>query len=77
MPDLGNGHPINPQELQSTLMERQLAAIWCRVLKLDAIDVHENFFDLGGYVLLTECCYICHSDGDGCPCDLCTASIFP
>jgi hypothetical protein len=48
MSNMGDSHLIDPQELPSTLMERKLAAIWCKVLKLDAIDVHENFFDLGG-----------------------------
>lgn len=47
MSDVGDGNSVDPQP-QSVLMEPRLAAIWCRVLKLDVIDVHVNFFDLGG-----------------------------
>ncbi len=32
--------------------ERQLAAIWQDVLRLPAVGVHDNFFDLGGHSLL-------------------------
>jgi Phosphopantetheine attachment site. len=39
---------VNLDDSEFTPIERKLAAIWCRVLKLKAIDVHENFFDLGG-----------------------------
>jgi amino acid adenylation domain-containing protein len=35
-----------------TPIERTLAQIWADVLKLDAIGIHENFFDLGGHSLL-------------------------
>jgi hypothetical protein len=38
----------NLDDSEFTPTERKLAALWCRVLKLKAIDVHENFFDLGG-----------------------------
>jgi hypothetical protein len=48
MSDVGNDVSINSHTLQATPMEHKLAAIWCRLLKLNAIDVHENFFDLGG-----------------------------
>jgi hypothetical protein len=44
----GDVNSDNLDDLEFTPIKRKLAAIWCRVLKLKAIDVHENFFDLGG-----------------------------
>jgi len=35
-----------------TALERRIAAIWCEVLKKEAIGLDENFFDLGGNSLL-------------------------
>src|SRR5204863_597998 len=35
-----------------TDVERKLAAAWTRVLGLEQVGVHDNFFDLGGYSLL-------------------------
>src|SRR5262249_38805558 len=34
-------------------LEQALASIWCDVLKLDRVGVHDNFFDLGGDSLLS------------------------
>jgi non-ribosomal peptide synthase protein (TIGR01720 family) len=36
-----------------TATERQLASIWCDVLGLDAVSVHDDFFALGGDSLLS------------------------
>jgi amino acid adenylation domain-containing protein/thioester reductase-like protein len=36
-----------------TATEQQLAAIWCEVLNLDRLGVHDNFFDCGGNSLLS------------------------
>jgi acyl carrier protein len=36
----------------STPVERQLAAIWREVLKLEPIGIRDDFFDLGGHSLL-------------------------
>jgi thioesterase domain-containing protein len=35
-----------------TEVERKLAAAWMKVLGLDQVGTHDNFFDLGGYSLL-------------------------
>jgi hypothetical protein len=48
MTDVGVSHPVDARELHFTPLESRLAAIWCRVLKLDVMDPHDNFFDLGG-----------------------------
>jgi amino acid adenylation domain-containing protein len=32
--------------------ERRVAAVWCDVLKVDRVGLHDNFFDLGGHSLL-------------------------
>jgi amino acid adenylation domain-containing protein len=34
------------------VVETELAGIWSSMLKLDAVGVHDNFFDLGGHSLL-------------------------
>ena len=35
--------------------EKLLAQIWCEVIGLDEVGVHDNFFDLGGHsVLVTQ-----------------------
>ncbi len=33
-------------------IQRFLAKLWCEVLELDEVSVHDNFFDLGGHSLL-------------------------
>jgi acyl carrier protein len=35
-----------------TPVEEVLASIWCEVLKLDRVGVHDNFFEFGGHSLL-------------------------
>jgi amino acid adenylation domain-containing protein/thioester reductase-like protein len=35
-----------------TSIETQIAKIWCRLLDIKQIGVHDNFYDLGGYSLL-------------------------
>ena len=42
---LGGGAGYTPPR---TELEQAVAAIWCRVLRLDRVGVHQNFFDLGG-----------------------------
>jgi thioesterase domain-containing protein len=36
-----------------TRLEKTLAAIWSRVLGVESIGIHDNFFDLGGHSLLS------------------------
>ena len=40
------------QAAPRTPVEQTLADIWCQVLKLERIGIHENFFELGGHSLL-------------------------
>ncbi|MEO0948461.1 MAG: amino acid adenylation domain-containing protein, partial [Cyanobacteria bacterium J06641_5] len=35
-----------------TELEETVAAVWCDVLQLDVVGIHDNFFDLGGHSLL-------------------------
>ncbi|HEB87260.1 MAG TPA: amino acid adenylation domain-containing protein, partial [Gammaproteobacteria bacterium] len=35
-----------------TPFEEELAAIWCELLRLDRVGIHDNFFQLGGHSLL-------------------------
>jgi amino acid adenylation domain-containing protein len=46
-PELAQGY-VAP----STVTEELLCGIWCNVLKLEGIGIHDNFFDLGGHSLL-------------------------
>ena len=41
-----------PSVQPRTDRERQIAAIWSDLLRVDRIDVNDNFFDLGGHSLL-------------------------
>jgi len=34
-----------------TRLEEQIAVIWAEVLKLERVDMHDDFFDLGGHSL--------------------------
>ncbi len=34
-------------------MEEELARLWCQVLNVKAVGIHDNFFDLGGHSLLS------------------------
>jgi thioesterase domain-containing protein/acyl carrier protein len=38
--------------VHATAVEREMAAVWGRVLRLDAVGVEDNFFELGGHSLL-------------------------
>ena len=43
----GESQPISPRSPS----EDMLASIWCELLQLDQVSVHDNFFDLGGHSL--------------------------
>jgi amino acid adenylation domain-containing protein len=50
LPEPGNGRPEidTPFVAPRTSGERELTNIWCNVLSLDQVGIHDNFFDLGG-----------------------------
>ena len=53
LPDPGEVRPAARESAPpSTPLERQLAAIWARVLRADRIGVDENFFEAGGDSIL-------------------------
>jgi hypothetical protein len=35
-----------------TAAEKELSEIWCKLLKVERVGIHDNFFDLGGHSLL-------------------------
>ena len=37
---------------EATSLERRVADLWCELLGLDEVGLHDNFFDLGGHSLL-------------------------
>jgi hypothetical protein len=38
--------------LPDSNLEQQIAQVWQKVLQLDVVGIHDNFFDLGGHSLL-------------------------
>ncbi|CAG0891481.1 unnamed protein product, partial [Cyprideis torosa] len=43
---------LDIEALPSTSTEKEIAKLWCHVLRVSAVDVQESFFDLGGHSLL-------------------------
>jgi amino acid adenylation domain-containing protein len=43
---------LDSEELEYTPTQEMLAGIWCELLKLNQVGVHENFFELGGHSLM-------------------------
>jgi amino acid adenylation domain-containing protein len=43
---------VTVQTVPRTKLEQTVAEVWCTVLKLDRIDVDQNFFEIGGHSLL-------------------------
>jgi acyl carrier protein len=42
----------NSLVLPQTQIEREIAEIWCLLLGVETVSIHDNFFDLGGHSLL-------------------------
>jgi acyl carrier protein len=53
LPEPGTARPEmdRPFVPPRTAVERELAKIWCDVLSLDRVGIHDDFFDLGGHSL--------------------------
>lgn len=51
----GDTTEVEADGLAKTQTEKKLVPLWAEVLQLKStsIDIHESFFDLGGYVLYT------------------------
>lgn len=47
--DRNHSDDVQAEGRPSTAMEENLAAIWREVLRIQDIDIHESFFDMGGY----------------------------
>jgi len=54
LPDPGtaNFEPSNTFVAPRNALERHLCDIWCQILELEQVGIHDNFFDLGGHSLL-------------------------
>ncbi len=53
LPDaIADGAPVPRLAPPTTATERFIAQIWCDLLDLPEVGVHDNFFDLGGHSLL-------------------------
>ncbi|MCW2248520.1 amino acid adenylation domain-containing protein [Azospirillum fermentarium] len=51
-PDTGASAPRAAPAAPQTALEARVAAVWQTVLRLDAVGIDDNFFDLGGHSLL-------------------------
>jgi acyl carrier protein len=51
-PDTSGSHPERTFVAPQTPAEEVIAGIWAELLKLEAVSIHDNFFDLGGHSLL-------------------------
>src|SRR5262249_55552675 len=54
LPPLGHARPLleEPFVAPQTPLAQQVAAIWCALLGLDEVGMHDNFFEVGGHSLL-------------------------
>lgn len=46
--DRAQTEDVQAEGRPSTALEVQLAAIWAEVLRMQEVDIHESFFDMGG-----------------------------
>jgi len=53
LPPLASEREGSEGERATTTVQKNLAAIWAHLLKLDTVMLDDNFFDLGGHSLLT------------------------
>lgn len=51
-PEQARSQRSTPYVAPGTPVEKELAEIWCRILKLKQVGLHDNFFVLGGHSLL-------------------------
>ena len=59
LPHIDRTQAIDADGQPSTPTEQQMATLWADVLDLRAVDVHESFFDLGGWVRGGFVCNMC------------------
>ncbi len=52
-PQLNNISKLTQSDFPRTPIEESLSKVWQRVLSLDSIGIHDNFFDLGGDSILS------------------------
>ncbi|MHC4845900.1 MAG: amino acid adenylation domain-containing protein [Planctomycetota bacterium] len=52
LPEPDRAAPAEPEDDERSPTEETLAGIWCKVLDLERVGSHDNFFDLGGHSLL-------------------------
>ena len=53
LPKPSSVHTVSVSNPPSTPLEHKIHNIWCKVLSLNAIDIKESFFDIGGNSLLS------------------------
>ena len=46
--DRGQTEEVDAEGRPTTALEVQLAHIWAEVLRVQEVDIHESFFDMGG-----------------------------
>lgn len=51
-PDTVAEEPLSPAQAPRTDSERLVAEVWSKLLGVERIGIHDNFFDLGGHSLL-------------------------
>jgi acyl-coenzyme A synthetase/AMP-(fatty) acid ligase len=54
LPNPSIEQPLRASAVESimTAPQRRIAALWCELLHLNSVGLHENFFDIGGHSLL-------------------------
>jgi FkbH-like protein len=47
-----SAHPAANSDAPRTALERDLAVLWCELLNMPVLGIHDNFFEIGGHSLL-------------------------